>query len=117
MRSLLSDLTHAVRIYRRTPVASGLAIVVLAVALYLVYHFLRKPMVTGDPKEMPPLEAKVSGTVDSVTSGIIHPEKATMTHPLGPHSAHSVPPETRGNGQAGEKNQAAARPGEERQGL
>jgi len=40
VRSLLADLTHAFRIYRRTPVASALAIVVLAVAMAFVTAFL-----------------------------------------------------------------------------
>ena len=40
MRSLLADLTHAFRIYSRTPVASGLAILVLAVAMAFVTAFL-----------------------------------------------------------------------------
>ena len=40
MRSLLADLTHAFRIYRRTPLASGLAILVLAVAMAFVTAFL-----------------------------------------------------------------------------
>jgi len=40
VRSLLADLTHAFRIYRRTPVASGLAILVLAVAMAFVTAFL-----------------------------------------------------------------------------
>ena len=40
MRSLLADLTHALRIYSRTPAASGLAVLVLAVALAFVTAFL-----------------------------------------------------------------------------
>jgi ABC-type antimicrobial peptide transport system permease subunit len=40
VRSLHDDLTHAFRIYRRTPLASGLAILVLAVAMAFVTAFL-----------------------------------------------------------------------------
>ena len=40
MRGLLADLTHSLRIYRRTPVASCLAVVALAVAMAFVTAFL-----------------------------------------------------------------------------
>jgi len=40
MRGILADLRHAFRIYVRTPVASGLAVVVLAVAMAFVTAFL-----------------------------------------------------------------------------
>ncbi len=40
MRGILADLRHAFRIYFRTPVASGLAVVVLAVAMAFVTAFL-----------------------------------------------------------------------------
>ena len=40
MRSVLADLRHAFRIYLRTPVASALAVVVLAVAMAFVTAFL-----------------------------------------------------------------------------
>jgi hypothetical protein len=40
VRGLAADLTHAFRIYRRTPLASGLAVLVLAVAMAFVTAFL-----------------------------------------------------------------------------
>ena len=40
MRGILGDLRHAFRIYFRTPIASGLAVVVLAVAMAFVTAFL-----------------------------------------------------------------------------
>lgn len=40
MRGLFNDLTHAVRLYRRTPGASLIAILVLAVGMAFVTSFL-----------------------------------------------------------------------------
>lgn len=40
MKGLLADLKHAARVYARTPFASGLAVVVLAVAMAFVSSFL-----------------------------------------------------------------------------
>ena len=40
MRGILTDLRHAFRIYVRTPIASGLAVVVLAIAMAFVGSFL-----------------------------------------------------------------------------
>ena len=40
MRGILGDLRHAFRIYLRTPIASGLAVVVLAIAMAFVGAFL-----------------------------------------------------------------------------
>lgn len=85
-------------------------IVVLAIAGYFLYRFLRKPMVTGDPKEMPPLADKVSSTLDTVTSRIIHPERATFTPcpPVCPPTGEPiVPAEPGGNGQISPASQPA----------
>jgi predicted permease len=40
VNGILADLRHALRIYRRTPIASGLAVVVLAIAMAFVGAFL-----------------------------------------------------------------------------
>jgi membrane protein DedA with SNARE-associated domain len=48
-------------------------VLVVVVALYLAYRFLRKPMLTGDPKEMPPLVGPVTNTVEQVANKIMHP--------------------------------------------
>jgi predicted permease len=40
MKGLVADIRHALRVYARTPVASGLAVVVLAVAMAFVGSFL-----------------------------------------------------------------------------
>jgi membrane protein DedA with SNARE-associated domain len=57
-------------------------VVVLLVAAYVLYRALRKPAVTGDPKEMPPLVEKVTHTLDMVTSKIMQPK--TSQHRVDP---------------------------------
>lgn len=50
-------------------------VVILGVAGYVLYRFLRRPVVTGDPKEIPPLAGQITQaifTVGQVTSKIIH---------------------------------------------
>jgi membrane protein DedA with SNARE-associated domain len=61
-------------------------IVVLAVAGYFTYRFLRRPVVTGSPTEMPKIVEPMSQTLDSVTDKIWHAQE-TMTAPV-------VPPDT-----------------------
>lgn len=57
-------------------VKSWLILVVVAgVSLYFCYRFLRRPVVTGSPQEMPPIMEPVSNTIDSMTGQILHPEK------------------------------------------
>ncbi len=65
-------------------------VVILAIAGYLVYRAMRKPMVTGDPHEMPPLVEQVTHKLEQVTSKIIHP-KHTMPHEPA-HPSEPVPP-------------------------
>jgi membrane protein DedA with SNARE-associated domain len=48
-------------------------VVILAVAGYFLYRFLRRPMVTGDPTEVPKLVEQVQHTFEQVTTKIIHP--------------------------------------------
>ena len=47
-------------------------VVVLGVAGYFTYRFLRRPMVTGSPTEVPKLVEPMSQTLDSVTTKIWH---------------------------------------------
>jgi membrane protein DedA with SNARE-associated domain len=47
--------------------------VILAVIVYVVYRFLRKPMVTGAPEEMPPIVDQVTHTLEGVATKIMHP--------------------------------------------
>jgi len=75
-------------------------VVVLAIAGYFIYRVLRKPAVTGDPHEMPSLVEKVTETLETVTSKIIHskassPPETGAPHglPYNPaHPAENVPP-------------------------
>jgi membrane protein DedA with SNARE-associated domain len=61
----------------------GIIILVVLVALagYLVYRFLRKPMVSGAPEEMPKLVEKVTGTLEQMTTKIIYPHKSASDPP------------------------------------
>jgi hypothetical protein len=47
-------------------------VVVLGVAGYFVYRFLRKPVVTGSPAEVPAIVEPMSHTLDSVTGKLLH---------------------------------------------
>jgi hypothetical protein len=66
-------------------------ILVVAVVGYFSYRALRKPMVTGDPKEMPPLVEQVTLTLNKVTSKIIHP-KGGSTAASGPTAEQKAAP-------------------------
>ncbi len=63
-------------------------VVVGAVAIYVAYRFLRKPMVTGDPHEMPPVVEQVTHTLEQVTSKIMHPHGE---HPPAPPDGQPAP--------------------------
>jgi membrane protein DedA with SNARE-associated domain len=43
-------------------------VLVAGVGLYILYRFLRKPMVTGNPREMPPLVGPVTNKLEQMTS-------------------------------------------------
>ncbi len=56
--------------------------VIGAVAVYLLYRFLRRPVVTGNPREMPKVVRRVEQSIEKaahkleeVTTKIIHPHK------------------------------------------
>lgn len=59
-------------------------IVIVAVVGYLVYHFLKHPTITGDPKEVPTIAEPVSHTLDSVTSAILKPDETKTEMPPSP---------------------------------
>jgi membrane protein DedA with SNARE-associated domain len=55
-------------------------VVIVGIVGYFMYRFLRKPVVTGDPQEIPPLVEKVTHTLEEVghtieqaTTKIFHP--------------------------------------------
>jgi membrane protein DedA with SNARE-associated domain len=63
-----------------------IVVVILAIAGYVLYRFLRKPMVTGAPEEMPPFVGPVTNKLDEMTSKIIYPKKV----PLDPSIDHET---------------------------
>ena len=58
-------------------------VVLLGVACYFVYRHLRKPVVEGSPKEMPPGVAQVTNVLDqsleTVKDRILHPSEGKST--------------------------------------
>ena len=77
-------------------------VVIVVVAGYLVYRVLRKPGVTGDPKEMPPLVEQVTHRLEQVTSKIIHP----MSGHLAAGTEHLPKPPADTDGQCTPKDPA-----------
>ncbi len=67
-----------------------IVVVIGAVALYVLYRFLRRPMVTGNPKEMPKMVRhveegleKAAHKLEAVTSKIILPGKGVRAEERG----------------------------------
>jgi len=56
-------------------------VVVLGVAGYFTYRFLRRPMVTGNPADMPKIVEPMSQTLDSVTDKIWHAQETMIGAP------------------------------------
>ena len=69
-----------------------IVLVVLGVAGYLSYRFLRRPVVTGSPAEMPPLVEPMSHTLDSVTDKFLHPHETMLEAPPAPPDKEKVVP-------------------------
>lgn len=59
-------------------------VVVVAVTGYFMYRFLRKPVVTGSPAEVPAIVEPMSHTLDSVTGKLLHTTPAANNdqHPI-----------------------------------
>jgi membrane protein DedA with SNARE-associated domain len=77
-------------------------VLMVAVGGYFAYRFLRKPVLTGDPKEMPPLVGSMTNRIDHMATMIMHPIKG---HP--PAVAPPLPPT-----EDGQPDPAHARPSE-----
>jgi membrane protein DedA with SNARE-associated domain len=60
-------------------------VVVVGVAAYFTYRFLRRPMVTGAPEEVPPIIEPVGHTYDSVTQTILPKAKVAAEAEPAPH--------------------------------
>jgi membrane protein DedA with SNARE-associated domain len=68
-------------VHRAERVKFYIMVAVLAgIALYMTYRFLRKPIVTGDPHEMPPLVEHATDAIHNVTSKIMHPMSGHSHH-------------------------------------
>jgi membrane protein DedA with SNARE-associated domain len=50
-------------------------VVVLAIAGYFLYRFLRRPVVSGTPEEVPRLVSQMTEKLEQMTTKIIHPHK------------------------------------------
>jgi membrane protein DedA with SNARE-associated domain len=79
-------------------------VVILAIAGYVLYRFLRKPVVTGGPEEMPSFVGQVTNKLDEMTSKIMHAKRAPCAPPVDQQAeqpaahqeAHANPAEGRG---------------------
>lgn len=73
-------------------------ILLIGIAAYFVYRHLRKPVVEGSPKEMPPVVGQVTNTIDqtlgSVKEKILHPGGCgdPPAPPCPPEGAPAPPP-------------------------
>jgi membrane protein DedA with SNARE-associated domain len=65
LKKLLEDVEHVKSIL--------VLVAILAVAGYFLYRYLRRPVVTGDPTDVPKLVEQVRHTVEEATTKIIHP--------------------------------------------
>jgi len=67
----------------QTVKAIVILVLVLAVAGYFIYRFLRRPVVTGDPHEMPPLVEQVTHKLEQMSTIILHPHHHKPPSPPG----------------------------------
>jgi membrane protein DedA with SNARE-associated domain len=99
MVNLIGDVEHVKSIV--------VLVLVLAVVGYFTYRFLRRPVVTGDPKEMPPLVEQMTHTLEEMTTKIMHPKSKTLKMDAPPPAPVPSPS---ANGQDGQAAPAAAPP-------
>jgi hypothetical protein len=62
-QSLVQEVTTEIGKVRDVLILAAIA----AVAVYFLYHFLRKPVPTGDPADLPLIGQKVADTIVSMT--------------------------------------------------
>jgi membrane protein DedA with SNARE-associated domain len=67
-------------------------VAILGIAAYMAYRFLRKPVLTGNPHEMPPIVEQVTETL-TFTKLIEHPEGERPPAPVCPIPEHKAEPE------------------------
>jgi hypothetical protein len=59
-------------------------IILLAIAAvggFLLYHFLRRPVSTADPQELPLIGEKVASTIEHLSGEFTHPKAAPKVPP------------------------------------
>jgi membrane protein DedA with SNARE-associated domain len=59
----------------------AILVVLVALAAYLLYRFLRRPMVSGAPEEMPALVGQMTEKFEQMTTKIMHPHKTACDPP------------------------------------
>jgi membrane protein DedA with SNARE-associated domain len=73
-------------------------VVIVAVVGYMIYKVLRKPVVTGDPHDMPKLVEQMTHVMEEVTTKIIHPHRTVKVdskhRPPSAPAADGAPPTT-----------------------
>jgi len=56
-------------------------VLLVALAVYLLYRFLRRPLVSGAPEEMPHLVGQMTDQLEKMTTKIMHPHKTSCPPP------------------------------------
>jgi membrane protein DedA with SNARE-associated domain len=96
--------------------------VIGVIAVYILYRMLRRPVVTGSPKEMPKVVEqvthgiehgieKVSHGLEMMKTKIIHPHKTVRLDATPPPEAHAARPPVDGEAPRTEPSQPAQEPG------
>jgi len=67
-------------------------VALVGVGVYVVYRFWRKPVVTGNPTEMPPLVGQVTNTLDSVAESVADKVLHRAPHADAPPAPPSLHP-------------------------
>lgn len=82
--SLIEDVEHVKYII--------IIVLIIGVVGYMIYKVIRKPVVTGDPHDMPKIVEQVTHRLEEVTTKIMHPHRT--------HKAEAKPPEPSKDGEA-----------------
>jgi membrane protein DedA with SNARE-associated domain len=72
-KDLVVSIEQEVVAYRPIIILAGL----IVVGIYLVFHFLRKPVPTGDPKELPLIGQQVAATIEGMSPSPAHKVEST----------------------------------------
>jgi membrane protein DedA with SNARE-associated domain len=72
---------------------------IVAVAIYFFFHFIRKPVPTGDPKELPLIGQKVAATIEHLSPSASHPVAPSPTPSANGEDAAKPAPQRAPHGQ------------------